>query len=79
MSLTDAQIQAIGEWADNGAVEGDPADDDSAPAAETAGFEAWDFEGAAAQPISVSSGSDRFICIVIDPELEDDTWLRGIE
>ena len=39
----------------------------------------WDFEGGAENPVVVEPGQDKFVCVVIDPGLEEETWIKGIE
>ena len=78
-SLSSDQIASMLEWAASGAPAGDPADDNSVPTPAQTGLVDWDFEGSAAAPVVVDEGRDSFVCIVIDPGLEEETWLQGIE
>jgi hypothetical protein len=78
-SLTDAQIATMVAWAEAGAPAGDPADDRTEPAPPKSGLSDWDFEGGAEAPVAVPAGRDKFVCIVVDPGLEEETWIKGIE
>lgn len=79
LSLTDEEIATMAAWAQAGAPEGDPADDMSTPAIAESGLMDWDFEGGAENPVVVEPGQDKFVCVVIDPGLEEETWIKGIE
>lgn len=79
ISLSDAQIATIAAWVDSGAELGDPADDTSEPVYPVTTLDTFDFEGKAQNPITVTDGDDSFVCVVIDPGFEEETWVNGVE
>ncbi|MEC8050967.1 MAG: hypothetical protein VX210_09270 [Myxococcota bacterium] len=79
ISLTDEQIETIAAWVDGGAELGEPSDDTSEPVYPVTTLDAFDFEGVPMTPIEVEDGDDSFICVVIDPNFTEETWINGVE
>ena len=79
--LTDAQIEAIGEWARNGAPEGDPRQKPAAPQF-SSGWQAGkpDAVFTVAQPFQIpADGRDRFECFVVPLDLPGDRYVKNVE
>ena len=77
--LTDEELSLLATWAATNMAEGE-----SEAAVEGDRFEPGqlsriDFEGRAKAAVNIPSGEDSFVCVVIDPELSEETWLKGIE
>ncbi|MEC9464222.1 MAG: hypothetical protein VX834_00440, partial [Myxococcota bacterium] len=77
--LSDEEIATVRAWAEAGAPEGNPADGSDEVIMSRTSLPDFDFEGSAALPVTIDGNEDSFICIVIDPGLEEETWLQGVE
>lgn len=79
--LTDEQIAALGEWASNGAPEGDPAEK-PVPPKFTEGWQAGkpDKVFTLAEKYSLpADGSDQYRCFVIPMNLDHDVYVKSFE
>lgn len=79
--LTAEEIRAVRAWVDAGAPEGDPADAPP-PLAFPTEWIIGEPDLIVAMPSHANipaEGEDRFLQIVVDPELTEDRWLSGIE
>lgn len=79
LSLTDEQRSILAQWVADGSPEGDMDQVVHGTPLSTGALERVDFEGRAATAIDIPPGQDAFICVVIDPELTEETWLKGVE
>lgn len=77
--LSDEELAILSNWNALGAPEGD-ADNPVAGAPFVANqLGRIDYEGRAGAPVDVPAGQDSFICVVIDPNLTEETWIKGFE
>jgi len=77
LRLTDAEIETIAKWSEQGAVEGDPS---KAPPPKTFGANGLPTpsdELATAKYTVKPSTSDELRCFVVDPKLTEDTYIEG--
>jgi len=77
--LSDAQKQLFADWVANATPEGDPADAVALP--EPPNLELQDATAILQNPapFTVSTGPDSFICVAIDPQLDQDVWITGVQ
>ncbi|KIG11804.1 hypothetical protein DB30_02436 [Enhygromyxa salina] len=77
--LNQAELELLADWAALGAPEGDPAQ--AAPLPAPTDRDLADpsdiFELPA--PIEVPAGVDSFACVSIDPGLDDEVWITGVQ
>lgn len=79
LRLSDVEKQALRDWADAGAPEGDPAT--AAPLVEPPSVELTTvdthlgMEGA----VTIGAGEDQFLCFSLDPELTEDRYLQALQ
>jgi len=86
MRLSQEQLDTLQQWHDNGAPEGDPSEA-PAPAEKADGNDAINpFELpnrthslVPLEPFTTEGTSDDFVCQVLDPQLDKDMWLTGIQ
>ena len=77
--LSDEELEVLSNWNAMGAPEGD-ADNPVAGEPFVANqLGRIDYEGRAGAPVDVPAGQDSFICVVIDPNLTEETWIKGFE
>ena len=77
--LSDDELAVLSNWSALGAPEGD-ADNPVAGQPFVANqLGRIDYEGRAGAPVDVPAGQDSFICVVIDPNLTEETWIKGFE
>ncbi len=79
LRLSDEDKQLIADWVAAGAPEGDPAD-----AAPLPGPPKLDLDDPSAvfqnpSPFVVGGTEDSFICYSIDPQLDSDVWITGVQ
>lgn len=77
--LSEEELSTLAEWVAAGSPEGDVAHSGPVTPFIPHELERVDFEGRAQASVDVPAGDDSFICVIIDPELTEETWLRGIE
>ena len=77
--LTQTELDLLVQWQEQGKPEGDEDQAIAGTPFETIQLGRIDFEGSAQIPIQVEAGSDDFICVVIDPQITEETWIKGIE
>ncbi len=70
--------QAIRSWLDAGAPEGDPKDAKAPVTAAELKLAKVDRALTPSPPYTVTGTKDQYVCFVLDPKLEADSWLRGI-
>ena len=79
LRLTDAEKQLFIDWAAEGAPEGDPAK--AAPLPTPPSLELADptltLQNPA--PFTVGGKQDSFICVAIDPAVDKDVWITGVQ
>lgn len=76
-SLSDAQIATLQSWSDLGAPEGDPADAPADAVDEGPGIEMDLWGEMAASYVPDDAAEDDYRCFVIDPELDEETFVSG--
>ena len=76
--LSPEQLEILAQWVEADMPAGNPDDVVNGERFVNRGLERVDFEGSAQFPIEVEPGDDAFICVVIDPEIEEETWLKGV-
>ena len=77
--LSEEELAQLAAWVDAGSPEGDPEAAAEGEPFNARTLEHIDFEGSAQIPVEVEPGDDAFICVVIDPGFEEETWLKGVE
>lgn len=79
LRLSPAQVSMLLDWLAIGAPEGDPAD--AAPLPDPVDHSLADpsdiFENPT--PTTLDDDADRFVCFSIDPGLDEDVWITGVE
>lgn len=79
LRLTAEEKQLFADWVEAGAPEGDPAR--AAPLPTPPSLELSDptvvLENPA--PFTVSGNKDQFICVAIDPQVDKDVWITGVQ
>lgn len=76
--LSDEEIAVFKDWADNGALEGDPADAPPPFVLTPPGLANADLELTAPEASTVDGTADKFVCVIYDPKLTDTKWINGI-
>lgn len=77
LRLSDAQIDTIAKWSEQGAVEGDPAKAPPPKTFGTVGLPSPTDDLAITKYTVQPSTSDELRCFVVDPKLTEDAWLEG--
>jgi hypothetical protein len=77
ISLSDAEISIIGDWAQGGAPEGDPSKAPPPLGTSTAGLSGANVELQPTTPFVATGQTDVFRCFVMDPNLVTDRYLNG--
>lgn len=75
--LSDDEVALLRAWADAGAPLGEGADRVTPTAGESLGAEALAFEAPTAY--TTTGADDEFVCVVIDPALDEDLWVDAID
>ena len=78
-SLSEQELDWLVQWQEQGQLEGDETQATPFNPPSVVTLDRIDFEGSAQFPIEVEAGSDAFICVVIDPQVVEETWIKGIE
>ena len=76
--LSAEQLETLAQWVEADMPEGDSNDAINGERFVAKDLERVDFEGSAQVPIEIEPGDDAFICVVIDPQIEEETWLKGV-
>lgn len=79
LRLSEDEIQTLRDWADAGAPEGDPAKAAALPEPTSLILEDASARVSPLAPYSAAGNEDEFICFVIDPALQQDVWLTGLQ
>jgi len=77
LHLSQYELATLAAWHAAGAPEGDPDDAPPPRAPLPTSLADPSIELAAREPFAVESGSDRFRCLVLDPEVSEDRWIDG--
>jgi hypothetical protein len=77
--LSEGELERLAGWASTGTLEGDPDQTVEGEPFRANQLSRVDFEGKASAAVEVPPGGDSFVCVVIDPELMEETWIKGIE
>ncbi len=77
--LSDAEQVLLREWADAGAPEGDPAEAAPVPERPSLALEDADTTLTPKSAVTIEGNSDRFLCFVLDPQLEEDAYLAALQ
>ena len=77
--LSAESLETLAAWVEGDSPAGDPQSSVDGDRFSSTGLSRVDFEGRAQAPLEIPPGEDAFICVVIDPELDEETWLKGIE
>jgi hypothetical protein len=77
--LSSEELETLSQWVELEMPEGEASEMVSGELFTPKVLERIDFEGSASIPIDIEPGEDSFICIVIDPEITEETWLKGVE
>ncbi len=77
--LDPADIETISAWADAGAPEGDPATATALPDPVDYSMPWFDQELTPTVPWVTSGNQDQYRCFVLDPELEEEAWMVGLQ
>lgn len=79
LSLTDSQLALINDWVAGGAPEGDAAMAAAIPPAAELTLTNPDHELVIPSSITISGDRDRFVCFVLDPNIEQPVWLQATQ
>lgn len=77
-TLTDDEVSQLKAWVDNGAVEG-AASNTPLPAPAQRALDSVDLELPIPTTINVDGGSDQLLCFTLDPQLDQDAWVNGVQ
>ncbi len=77
--LSDEEQILLREWADAGAPEGDPAEAAPVPERPSLELENADITLKPKNAVTIEGTSDRFLCFVLDPQLEEVGYLAGMQ
>lgn len=77
-TLTSDELNQLQQWVDNGAVEGAPSTKPlPTPAQRT--LDNPDLHLTIPTTINVDGGSDQLLCFSLDPQLDADAWVNGVQ
>lgn len=79
LRLSDEQAGLMRAWADAGAPEGDPATAAPLPQPPQLDLVDPDIRLTIPTPVTVSGKGDKFLCFSIDPGLDADAWVDGLQ
>ena len=77
ISLTDGERALLLQWVDEGAVQGDPLDAVQPPPAEEE--PEYNLALQLTEPFVPTRTPDQYRCFILDPALERDTYIRGLD
>lgn len=77
--LDAGERQLLADWAEAGAPEGDPNTAAPLPDPPSLELEAPDAIVDAQMPYTVAGTGDQWVCFSLDPELDQDVWLTGVQ
>jgi hypothetical protein len=77
--LTQTELDLLVQWQEQGKQKGNEEQPVAGNPFTAVELGRIDFEGSATIPIEVEAGSDDFICVIIDPQITEETWIKGIE
>jgi len=75
--LSDKEISTLGDWLENGLLEGNKADAPPAPPAHVTGLPGVQQEITPQAPYTLQGPQDQFICFVLDPKITKTVYLNG--
>lgn len=77
--LSDEQKQLFADWVTAGAPEGDPADAQPLPEPPSLELQSPTAVLQNPSPVTIGGTQDTFICMAIDPQVEQDVWITGVQ
>lgn len=77
--LSPEEIEMISAWADAGAPEGDAATAAPLPEPVSYAMDSFDQELTPRVPFIAEGTDDQYRCFVLDPELEQEAWMTGLQ
>ncbi|HTQ08325.1 MAG TPA: hypothetical protein VMI54_30935 [Polyangiaceae bacterium] len=77
-TLTPDELNLLQAWVSNGAIEG-PAPTQPLPAPADRTLENPDLHLTIPATINVEGGSDQLLCFTLDPQIDEDEWVNGVQ
>ncbi len=77
--LSDAEIQLLADWVDLGTPEGDPANAAALPEPPSLELANPSMVLQNPAPFTVTGPGDSFVCVAIDPQIDQDVWITGVQ
>lgn len=77
--LSDYDMALFSAWVDGGFNKGNTPTEDWLPISTRLGIENPDRQLHLTNPLSIEGKRDRFVCVVLDPVIDEDVWLTGVD